>query len=188
MALPHNQLAVTPNAASTARVGLDRRKRIVGIADLAVSSDPQEIITTYALGSCLGIAVYDPEARVAGLLHFMLPNAAMAPDRAASNPLMFADTGLTQLFRECYNLGAKKERMLVSGAGGASFVAQESDLAIGQRNVAMLRKVLWTNGVMLRKHDFGGLEARTMSIDVGTGAVTLNVAGTARILYEGSAR
>ncbi len=78
--------------------------------------------------------------------------------------------------------------MLVNGAGGATFVAQDSDLAIGQRNVAMLRKLLWTNGVLLRKHDFGGAEPRTMSIDVGTGVVTLNVAGVNRILHEGSVR
>lgn len=189
MAVPNpHHIAANAAPASCVKATGDRKRRIVGIADLAISSDPTEILTTYALGSCLGIAVYDPEVRVAGLLHFMLPNAAMAPDRAATNPLMFADTGLVQLFRECYNLGAKKERMLVNGAGGATFVAQDSDLAIGQRNVAMLRKLLWTNGVLLRKHDFGGAEPRTMSIDVGTGVVTLNVAGVNRILHEGSVR
>lgn len=145
-----------------------RSRRVVGIADMAISNDEQDLILTYALGSCLGVCVWDPVVRVGGMLHFMLPQAAMSPEKAAENPLMFADTGIPKLFLGSYALGAKKERMVVVVAGGASFNAKEDDdMAIGQRNIAMLRKLMWKNGVLLKKHELGGTEPRNMSLDIG---------------------
>jgi chemotaxis protein CheD len=165
-----------------------RNRRVVGIADMAISSDPRDLIVTYALGSCLGVCVFDPVARVAGMLHLMLPQGSLSPEKAAQNPLMFADTGIPKLFLGSYALGAKKERMIVVVAGGASFnMNEDADLAIGQRNVAMLRKVLWKNGVMLKKHELGGTEPRNMSLDVRSGEVTLGFGGESRVLFEGSA-
>ena len=165
-----------------------RNRRVVGIADMAISSDPRDLIVTYALGSCLGVCVFDPVARVAGMLHLMLPQGSLSPEKAAQNPLMFADTGIPKLFLGSYALGAKKERMIVVVAGGASFnMNEDADLAIGQRNVAMLRKVLWKNGVILKKHELGGTEPRNMSLDVRNGEVTLGFGGESRVLFEGSA-
>jgi chemotaxis protein CheD len=165
-----------------------RNRRVVGIADMAISSDPRDLIVTYALGSCLGVCVFDPVARVAGMLHLMLPQGSLSPEKAAQNPLMFADTGIPKLFLGSYALGAKKERMIVVVAGGASFnMNEDADLAIGQRNVAMLRKVLWKNGVILKKHELGGTEPRNMSLDVRSGEVTLGFGGESRVLFEGSA-
>ncbi len=164
-----------------------RCRRIVGIADMAVSSDPRDVILTYALGSCLGLCVFDPVARVGGMLHFMLPQGSMSPEKAAQNPLMFADTGIPKLFLACYALGAKKERMVVVVAGGASFsMNEDSDLAIGQRNIAMLRKVMWKNGVLLKKHELGGAEPRNMTLDLKDGEVTVGFGGETRVLFEGS--
>lgn len=165
-----------------------RTRRVVGIAAMAVSAEPRDLIVTYALGSCLGVCVFDPVARVAGMLHLMLPQGSMSPEKAAQNPLMFADTGIPQLFLKSYALGAKKERMLVAVAGGASFnMNEDADLAIGQRNVAMLRKVLWKNSVILKKHELGGTEPRNMSLDVRSGEVSVGFGGETRILLEGSA-
>src|SRR5690606_33471231 len=93
---------------------------VVGMADLRVSNSPDERLVTYALGSCLGIAVYDPTARVGGLLHVMLPLSSTDMARAAENPALFVDTGVPELFRSCYRLGASKQRMIVRVAGGAS--------------------------------------------------------------------
>jgi chemotaxis protein CheD len=163
-----------------------RPRRVVGIAEMIISSDPRELVVTYALGSCLGVTIYDPVARVGGLLHLMLPQAAISPDKAAANPFMFADTGIPKLFLESYQHGAKKERLIVSGAGGASFSCYEGDeAAIGQRNVTMLRKLLWKNGVLMKKHDFGGNEPRNLSLDVRTGEVTVSFGGMTRVVCEG---
>ncbi len=164
-----------------------RLRRVVGIADMVVSAEPREVIVTYALGSCLGLCVFDPVARVAGMLHLMLPQGALSPEKAGANPLMFADTGIPKLFLGSYALGAKKERMIVTVAGGASFnMNEDADLAIGQRNIAMLRKVMWKNGVLLKKHELGGSEPRNMSLDVKSGEVTVGFGGETRVLFEGS--
>lgn len=165
-----------------------RCRRIVGIADMAISSDARDVILTYALGSCLGLCVWDPVARVGGMLHLMLPQSSMAPEKAAENPLMFADTGVPKLFLGSYALGAKKERMIVVVAGGASFNVQDDDMAVGPRNIAMLRKLMWKNGVLLKKHELGGTEPRNMSLDVATGEVTVAFGGETRTLFEGSSR
>ena len=130
----------------------------------------------YALGSCLGVAVYDPSTGVGGLLHVMLPSSAIDPEKAALTPSMFVDTGVPRLFRECYKLGAQKERMVVKVAGGAAAQAAGTPdpFQIGKRNLIMLRQLLWKNGVLLRGYDVGGTRSRTMALDIGTGAVTVS--------------
>ena len=67
---------------------------IVGISDLKVSNNPGDVLITYALGSCIGVAVFDPKARVGGLLHFMLPDSTLDANKAKTTPAMFADTGI----------------------------------------------------------------------------------------------
>jgi chemotaxis protein CheD len=154
--------------------------RVVGVADVRISNDASERLITYALGSCLGIAVHDPVARVGGLLHVMLPTGAIDPAKMAAKPAMFVDSGVPLLFKECYRLGAVKERMIVKVAGGAHAGAREEDdrFQIGKRNVLALRKLLWKNGVMIHAQDTGGVQtSRTMWLDLATGAVTLKVNG-----------
>jgi chemotaxis protein CheD len=150
---------------------------VVGVADLAVSGDVGMHLVTYALGSCLGVVVYDAAARVGALLHVMLPDSALDRAKAESNPAMFVDTGVPRLFREAYRLGAAKERMVVKVAGGASQQGASDLFEIGKRNMIALRKILWKNGVMIKAHDVGGVVSRTMTLDVATGGVTLRIDG-----------
>jgi chemotaxis protein CheD len=161
------------------------RERKVGVADLVVSNDPAERIITYALGSCLGVTVHDPVAGVAGLLHLMLPESAIDPVKGEHQPEMFVDTGIPLLFKSAYKLGAKKERMVVKVAGGAHAAANPDDdrFQIGKRNFVALRKIFWKNGVMITASDVGGAQtSRTMWIDVGSGVVTLKIAGVESVL------
>lgn len=157
---------------------------VVGMADVQVSRRAEDRLVTYALGSCLGIAVHDPVARVGGLLHVMLPDSKIDADKARANPSMFVDTGVPQLFRRCYELGARKERCVVKVAGGAfaGTATQEDRFQIGKRNFLALRQLLWKNGVMLQAHEVGGYGAsRTMWLDVASGAVGLKVNGSAEL-------
>ena len=156
----------------------------VGIADMAVSKDPDDSIITHALGSCLGITIHDPVAQVGGLLHVMLPLSTIDPSKASSRPYMFVDTGVPRLFLECYKLGAQKSRVILKVAGGASSKANPDDdyFEIGKRNFIMLRKLLWKNGMLIKAHDVGGSDSRTMSLAVGTGDVTLKINGTTSIM------
>jgi chemotaxis protein CheD len=153
-------------------------KHIVGVADMKISDQPGDIIVTHALGSCLGIAVYDPVARLGGILHVMMPVSSINPDKAKSNPCMFVDTGLPAFFKAIYAMGGEKKRLIVKVAGGANVHANGSDrFAIGKRNYITLKKMFWKNSVLIESEDVGGDKARTMYLEIDTGRVWLANAG-----------
>lgn len=154
-------------------------RHTVGIADMKISTDPGDLLITHALGSCLGLTVYDPAARVGGMLHVMLPLSTIDPKKAEDNPYMFVDTGVPRLFLESYKAGAQKNRLIVKVAGGATLRAnsEEDYFEIGKRNFIMLKKLLWKNDVIINAQDVGGGSSRTMSLAIDTGDVTLRING-----------
>ncbi|MCI0471712.1 MAG: chemotaxis protein CheD, partial [Candidatus Aminicenantes bacterium] len=113
---------------------------VVGIADLRVSSNSKDVLVTYALGSCIGVVIYDPVVKVGGLLHYMLPDSNLDLNKARENPAMFADTGIPLLFKACYKLGAEKKHIKVKIAGGASILDDSNYFRIGEKNIMALRK------------------------------------------------
>lgn len=151
-------------------------KTVVGVSDLRVSDNPDETIITYALGSCLGIAIYDKKNQIGGLLHVMLPLSKADKEKAAKKPEMYVDTGVTKLLKLCFEMGAEKEHMVISVAGGASMkqTDREDYFKIGKRNFTILRKLLWKNGFMIEKKDVGGSNSRTMSLRISDGFVSVN--------------
>jgi chemotaxis protein CheD len=150
---------------------------VVGVADMKVSNQQSEVLVTHALGSCIGVAVYDPTARVGGILHFMLPDSTLDLGKAQEHPHMFADTGLPLLFRECYRLGAQKSRMRVKIAGGSQVLGNREFFQIGRRNYAALCKIFLKNNVLIDNEDVGGTKARTLFLEIATGNVWIKVMG-----------
>jgi len=150
-----------------------RTSVVVDIADFKVSADPQVELLTYSLGSCIGVAIWDPVVRVGGLLHFMLPQASLAPHKAKPRPGMFADTGIPALFRAAYELGAVKQRLQVKVAGGASLFETTEAMNIGKHNYLALRRLFWHNHILIDGEHTGGTISRTMRLQVGTGRVTI---------------
>jgi len=148
---------------------------IVGVSDLKVSDDSESVLITYSLGSCIGVTVYDPLARVGGMLHFMLPDSDLDPAKAQKNPCMFADTGIPSLFKEAYKLGAKKQRMKVIVVGGSQVLDQKGFFNIGKRNCMAVRKLFWKNNVMIDYEDVGGSSNRTLKLAVKDGRTWLKV-------------
>ena len=150
---------------------------IVGVSDMKASNDPAATLVTYSLGSCIGIAVYDPVVKAGGLLHYMLPESHLDGTKAKNNPFMFADTGIPALFKETYRLGAKKQRMKVVVVGGAQILDQKGFFNIGKRNHMAVRKIFWKNQVMIDYEDIGGSVNRTIRIDIATGKIHIKVSG-----------
>lgn len=150
---------------------------IVGVGDMKVSADVGETLITYALGSCLGVTIYDPVIRVGGMLHVMLPDSRIDPAKALLNPFKFVDKGVPMLFRAAYALGGKKERMILKVAGGASVLDGQREFRIGERNIAMLRKILWKNNVPVDAEDVGDCISRTMSLEIASGGVHIRANG-----------
>jgi len=141
----------------------------VGVGDCKVSNGAESVLATYALGSCIAVAIHDPVAAVGGLLHFMLPESSLNPDKASQNPFMFADTGIPLLFHAAYQLGAEKRRLVVRAAGGAQVMDENGVFNIGKRNHLALRKILWKAGVMIHGEETGGTASRTVRLEVATG-------------------
>ena len=154
---------------------------VIGVSDMKVSNDPEVLLVTYSLGSCLGIAIHDPVAKVGGILHFMLPESNLDPDKAKSNPFMFCDTGLPSLFKSAYALGAKKQRTKVIVVGGAQILDQEGFFNIGKRNYMAARKIFWANNVMIDYEDVGGMVNRTLKLGVKDGNAWLKISGRGEV-------
>ncbi len=146
---------------------------IVGISDLKVSKNPIDVLVTYALGSCVAVAVYDPKVKVGGLLHFMLPDSSLDVNKAKVMPAMFADTGITLLFKSCYAVGAEKKRMIVKVAGGASILDDTNYFRIGQKNITAMRKIFWRNNVLIDGEDTGDNFNRTIRLELANGRCIL---------------
>jgi chemotaxis protein CheD len=157
---------------------------VVGVADLKISNQRQQVVVTHALGSCIGLVVYDPHVKVGGLLHFMLPDSSLDEEKGRENPCMFADTGIPRLFRECYRLGAMKHRMVVKVAGGSQVLGGPEHYNIGRRNYAALRKIFLKNNVLIDREDVGGVTARTMYLEIATGKVWVKIIGQSQTIIE----
>jgi len=158
-------------------------KIVVGVADLQLSRDSSKSIITYALGSCIGVTLYDPVAKVGGMLHFMLPESTVSVDKAAANPAMFGDLGLPILFDKVVAAGAKRERLVVCAAGGAEVLADDGHFRIGSRNRTVLRKILWKLNILLAADDTGGQHSRTLSLRLADGAIQIRSQGKESTLW-----
>jgi len=150
------------------------------MADFAVSNSPNLILTTYSLGSCLGIAVYDSVARAGGLLHTMLPDSNLQPEKAAQQPGMFVDTGFKALIDRIAELGAEPHRLKIYIAGGAQIMDSSGFFNIGKKNHQALLEILARENLRVQAEQVGGLVNRTMHLNIATGGVSLKVSGHAK--------
>jgi chemotaxis protein CheD len=154
-----------------------KKSLVVGVADMVASNDSSAQIVTYSLGSCLGVTVYDPVKKAGGLLHLMLPDSSINPQKAATHPFMFVDTGVPRLFKTVYSLGGERGRVIIKVAGGAQFFNAGQPLNIGERNQHALRALLAQNGYSARAEDVGGTCSRTLRMDLSDGNVTISSPG-----------
>lgn len=141
----------------------------VGMADLKVAKTPDRLMTA-GLGSCIGICLYDPLAKVAGLAHIMLPCSTQS--RKAENRAKFADTALPDLIAEMVKTGASKSRLVAKIAGGAqmfTFPGVTDVMRIGDRNAEAVVAVLKTARIPLLAQDTGGNFGRTIQFSADTG-------------------
>lgn len=154
----------------------------VGIADMKLARYEGTLIT-YALGSCVGIALYDPMIKLGALVHIMLPEMGTMDN---SNLYKFADTGIRETLRKMNVFGAVPRRMSAKIAGGAKMFDMKDNNSgignIGLRNVEAVRTVLRTERIGLTADDTGQNYARTMMLDVSTGQVRIRTFGRPEII------
>lgn len=159
-----------------------KTKIYVQVSDGKASGDPADLIVTYSLGSCIGVCLYDQDAKIGGLLHFQLPESKMSVERAREKPFMFVDTGLTLLIQEMERLGAVKRRLSVKIAGGAAMNNGPKGFDIGKRNGLAIRKLAWKQGLFLDAEEVGGFSPRNLSLDIEDGTVVMRCNGLEKTL------
>lgn len=149
----------------------------VGMADLQSSRHPC-ILTTLGLGSCVGIALYDPQRKIAGLAHVMLPSSLQA--RNNTNIAKFADTAITKLIDDMCKLGAIKTSIVAKLAGGAqmfSFSDASEMMRIGLRNVISSKDLLEQLKIPIVSEDTGGNYGRTIELSSDNGKLLVKTIG-----------
>jgi chemotaxis protein CheD len=146
---------------------------IIGISEMAISNQPDDVLVTYSLGSCLGGVFYDPVMRVGGMIHCMLPLSSIDVEKARVSPCMFVDTGVSKLLTELFALGCQKRNVITRLAGAANVLDNKRLFRIGERNYAVCRKILWKNSLLITAEDIGGQISRTIRLNIGTGEMTI---------------
>ncbi|MCI8557817.1 MAG: chemotaxis protein CheD [Lachnospiraceae bacterium] len=152
------------------------KQLVVGIGDMKLGRQEGTIIT-YALGSCIGIALYDPMIKLGALVHIMLPERV----NSDANIFKYADSGVKETLRKLYAYGATKQRLTAKIAGGAKMFDMKGKSTamgnIGERNAQMVKRVLMQEGIRIVREDTGANYARTMSIDLSNGMVLVKTFG-----------
>lgn len=151
---------------------------------MKISGDVMDVLITYALGSCLGVTVYDFRRKRAGLLHCMMPDSGIDRTKAAGNPFLYVDTGMKVMLEDFYRNGSRKNDLIIRVAGGASAKQNEDEdfFQIGRRNFVSLRKYLWDEGLMLKAYDVGGYGSRTVTMEVENGKMLIKSKGALKEL------
>lgn len=149
----------------------------VGMGQLAASREPDESLRALGLGSCIGIAVWDPVARVGGMAHVVLPESAISS--LGSPPGKYADLAVPALMQSVGRLGAAPSRLVCNIAGGAQMFGESNSavLNIGLRNAVAVRAALAAAGVQVRAAQTGGSVGRTLELLVGSGVVRVRTVG-----------
>jgi chemotaxis protein CheD len=150
----------------------------VKIADLAVKKE-RGVIVTVGLGSCIGIALYDPLSRIGGLSHILLPDSnQFKKSKDAINVAKFADTAIPHLIQTMGRVGASKNRLHAKIAGGSQlFSFEKATISVGEKNIGAVIKTLKEVGIPILKEDVGGNYGRTMRLFVDTGKVMISTVG-----------
>jgi chemotaxis protein CheD len=153
----------------------------VRIAHHAVADGGSRLVTI-GLGSCVAILIHDAAAKVGGLAHVLLPDAA--PGRRVENCARYASTAVPLLLDVMKAVGATGP-YAASLAGGATLFGPLLAFggSVGARNIAAARKALAAARVPVVAEDVGGESGRTVSFDVATGVVKVrSLRGGERVL------
>ncbi len=151
--------------------------KTVDISDMKISDNENDILVTYSLGSCVGVTLYDPKENIGGLIHCMLPLSKVDRDKARKNPFMFVDTGLMKMLQDMYERGAKKKNLVAKLAGGAKLLDKNNIFNVGERNIVVVRKILWKNDILIKGMDVGGSKSRTVRLYMESGRTTVRNKG-----------
>jgi chemotaxis protein CheD len=155
------------------------------MGEMVVSAVSGDKLVALGLGSCIGLALLDCTAGVAGLAHVVLPDSGSADGPAGT----FADLAVPELVALMRRAGAVDRRLEAVLVGGARMFEMAGGMDIGSRNDAAVRSALKLARVPVRAATTGGNQGRTVRVIPGQSVVTVKVAGGETVtLFDGSGR
>ena len=137
-------------------------------------AQPPDLLKT-ALGSCVGVVVFDPDFEICGLAHIMLPYmGSHKPHEAAQ----FADQGIPTLVKKIKDFSsASQNRVLKAKIAGGSQMFQEVTFktitSIGEQNIKAVRQVLKDLNIPILGEDLGGNKGRQLLVDASKRVVSV---------------
>ena len=168
-AIVSTKAGVVPPSAGDAHV------KAASLGQIVVSRDGEDVLVAYGLGSCVGVVGWDPQARVGGLLHALLPQF-----RPGDNVAKYVDTGILELLRQMENLGAHRQRIVWYVVGGAAMLKMpdmKSEFDIGSKNAEIARQVMERERLHIKVIDVGGTAGRTVKLSLRDGTVSVKTLG-----------
>lgn len=145
----------------------------IGISDMKTSKAPTSFVT-FALGSCIGICLYDPALKNGGLGHIMLPNYPVSNPK--ENKMRYADTCIPLMIQQLERLGSNRRRLVAKIAGGAKMFEVADDASfgnIGRRNTEAVKATLAKCGIPIIAEDTGLNYGRTLYFYTENGSVLI---------------
>lgn len=151
---------------------LDRNAKtnqiILGMGAFEVTNEPGKALKIFALGSCIGVALFCPSKGVVAMSHVVLPSSTTDSDKAESMPGYFADTAINTMLEKMMTMGCDKTKIFAKMAGGAKTTVDLGDyFGIGQRNAVSVKASLLKQGIKVLGEDIGNTYSRTVHVIVG---------------------
>lgn len=156
----------------------------VGLGETKLSKLKNEQLIATGLGSCIGLTMYDYVKNIAGMVHIVLPDSEIA-GKESNLPGKYANTAIPDLLEKMINMGATKDKIIVTMAGGAQMFSIEKGsnvLNIGMRNIIATKIALGRENLNVQAQNTGGNLGRTMRIEVTTGIVYVKSIGNPEIV------
>jgi len=157
-------------------------KIVIGISDQKTSRSPDTLVT-YALGSCVGISLFDPKSNIGGLAHIMLPDSKMITNPQSLDRMKFADTAIEDMLDRMVEIGASRKNIFAKIIGGANMfkaTGTSTFATIGLRNIEAVRNELERLGIPIVGEDVGKDFGRTVYFDLKTGKISVQSLGKGR--------
>ncbi len=151
------------------------KRLVVGVGDMSVSEGSEMILSTFALGSCVGIVLFDAQKKIGGLLHVMLPTSSIAAEKSRDQPGLFADTGVEKFVSMFKSMNTDLSRTKCVIAGGASVMSSNDAFKIGQKNADAVSAKLQELEVRVDHALLGGFTNRSLHLDLNTGKLTISL-------------
>lgn len=151
----------------------------VGMGEIKISKSPDAVIAAPGLGSCIGLAIYDPIIKLGGMAHIVLPDSSSI-NKPGTLPGKYADLAIPEILDQMIKMGARKRNLIIKIAGGAQMFSFEKGgnvLNIGMRNAIAVKAMLSKEGLTIKANDTGGNKGRTVRLDISSGKVYVKIIG-----------